>query len=427
MLQSVFNIRSGEAAKVGIMFLYSLFIVGGVYTIGRALVRIGSQPEAVWLKELCHAPEEAVRSEAIDAYCTLNKEQTLEYVLPFLQEPGPATKQAALVGLIRYGGLDGILPAVEQLKNMVSSPQPEMRLEVARALGALQIPTFYQPLLTLLDDPERQIQIEAIRAAGALKTPALAPYVIHLLGQLKESDRQVRGAIFAALTRLRDAGVTLEIKKELISEALMLEFGYYYQVYVWRVELNPEDHQPGSLLDEALSVRLAERLERIFFLLELLYSVKTIEAINVALKAKEGLERANAIELLDNLVDREIKMLLLPLIEAPVEQVLEIARQRFGISRLSQPARLAQLVGYPDTWLASCAIFEIGRLGPTDLTEPVLAALNSEHELVRETALVACRQLLNPNHYRQILAAQTVLAEFPQVRQYAQALLQQYG
>jgi HEAT repeat protein len=245
-----------------------------------------------------------------------------------------------------------------------------------------------------------------------------------LLNHLKESDRLVRGAIFAALTRLRDAGVAFEVKKDLIDEALLLEFGYYYEVYSWRVEVNSNDNQQQSLLDEALTVRLNERLDRIFFLLELLHSVQTMDAVRRVLKTKDGPQRANAIELLDNLVGRETKTLLLPLIEAPPEQVLGIARQRFQISSLSKGERLGELAGYPDAWLSSCALFEIGRLGSANLSEPVLAALNSEHELVRETALVACRHLLAADHFRQILKAQVATSEFLRVRQYAQALLQ---
>jgi hypothetical protein len=142
------------------------------------------------------------------------------------------------------------------------------------------------------------------------------------------------------------------------------------------------------------------------------------------LKTKDNLKRANAIELLDNLVVREIKTLLLPLIEGTPDQVLQIARQRFQISSLAGAARLDELGGYADPWLSSCAIFEIGQRGLTDLAEPVIAALNSEHALVCETALVACRRLLEADRFNQLLKSQTAILAFPQVRQYAQALLQ---
>lgn len=415
------------------------------------LARVGGQAEAEALLALCHAPEETVRAEAIAAYCALEKEAALGHIMPLLTEPDPQVKRAAVVSLIRYGGLDGILPAVEQLKMMLIAEAPQIRLEAARALGELQIHTFYQPLIPLLADPQPDVQLEAIRAAGTVRGEPLAPLLISKLGHpatcqaavealahfgraiepllaqslanpdldqairlqlprilrrlasssaaaillnhFEESDRVVRGAIFVALTRLRDAGVQFEIERGRIFEALLLEFNYYYQVYVWHADLNGSGRPPESLLDEALTVRLNERLNRIFFLLELLYSIETIDTIRAVLQARDSSQRANAIELLDNLIDREIKNLLLPLIESPVAQVSNLAQQRFGVACLPRIERLGYLAGYPDPWLRSCALFEIGQLGLTELSDSVLTALTDEEELVRETAQVANQQL----------------------------------
>lgn len=417
----------------------------------RALARLGSRTEADWLLALRHAPEAAVRAEAIEAYCALTKEEALFQIMPLLTEFDPAVKRVAIVNLIRYGGLDGILPAVDHLKSMLASEQAQWRLEAARALGELQIQTFYQPLIPLLNDPQPLVQLEAIRAAGLVRAPALVPYLIPKLGHpaacqaavealtkmdeviepllaqtladatldqairlqlprvlrrmgspqaaaillnhFEEPDRVVRGAIFAALTRLRNAGVPFEIRRERLQEALSLEFGYYYQVYVWRADLGGLDQASPSLLTEALTVRLNDRLDRIFFLLELLYSVQTIDQIRIALRDRNSSQRVSALELLDNMVERDLKTLLLPLIESPVEQVCHLARQRFGVPCLPWPARLASLAAYPDPWLRSCALFEIGRLGLTELAEPVLAAIEADDPLVRETAQVTSRRI----------------------------------
>jgi hypothetical protein len=89
----------------------------------------------------------------------------------------------------------------------------------------------------------------------------------------------------------------------------------------------------------------------------------------------------------------EIKSLLLPLIESPAAQVCHLAHQRFGVACLPRVERLGYLAGYPDSWLRSCAIFEIGQLGLTELTGSILTALIADEELVRETAQVANQQL----------------------------------
>jgi HEAT repeat protein len=421
----------------------------------RVLARSGSSAEAELLLRLGQTPGEPGRAEAIEAYCALRKEEALAQILPFLSEPDPAVQRATVVNLIRYGGLDGILPAVEVLKAMLSSPQTRVRLEATRALGELQIQTFYQPLIPLLDDPQLMVQLEAIRAAGAVRSLYLTPYLVQKLGNpatrgpasealiqfgpavepllaqtladpgqdqairqaiprilqkmassqaaaillnhFEEPDRVVRGAIFAALIRLREAGVHFEIEKQRIHEALTLEFGYYYEVFVWRTDLNLGPATSTGLLGEALTVRLNERLDRIFFLLELLYSVKTIDIIRAVLKDKDTSQRANAIELLDNIVTREIKMLLLPLIELPAEQVCDLARQRFGVRGLPWSERLGVLAGYPDPWLRSCAIFEIGQLRLHDLIEPILASQEVDDGLVRETAQLTRQRLTVPD------------------------------
>ena len=417
----------------------------------KALARIGSHDEAETLLALCHTTEAAVRAGAIEAYCALNKEAALGQIMPFLGETDPGVKRAALVNLIRYGGLDGILPAVEHLKSMLADEQPQMRLEAARALGELQIHTFYQPLIPLLDDPQPEVRLEAIHAAGMIRVPVLAVHLIQkldhpttrqaaiealvhfgsviepllaqnladvtvspsrrrhlpavlrrlgtpqatsiLLSHFEEPDRLVRGAVFAALTRLRNAGVPFEIERSRLHEALLLELGYYYQVYVWRNDLVIESHTQESLLDEALAVRLDERLNRIFFLLELMYSPQTIDTIRAVLQGNDHSQRANAIELLDNIIERDLKMLLLPLIESPAAQVCGLAQQRFGIPCLSRTQRLAYLTGYNDAWLQSCTIFEIGRLRLHALSDHVLTALESDDPLVRETAQVASRKM----------------------------------
>lgn len=269
--------------------------------------------------------------------------------------------------------------------------QPAIRQAAIEALT--QFGSIVEPLLAqTLADPkiEQEIRRYIPEALQRLGSPQAAA---SLLGCLKESDRVVRGAIFVALTRLRDAGVHFEVEKEQLREALWLELGYYYQVYLWQADLELSGTGEQSLLDEALTVRLKERLDRIFFLLELLYSVQTIDAVRATLQAEDSPQRANAIELLDNIIERELKILLLPLIEGPPAQVFEIARQRFNITRRSKSERLSELARYPDPWLCSCAIFQIGRLSLTDLIEPVMAALSSDNDLVRETALVTSKQL----------------------------------
>ena len=118
-----------------------------------------------------------------------------------------------------------------------------------------------------------------------------------------------------------------------------------------------------------------------------------------------------------------MKDLLLPLVEAPVEHVLEIARKRFNLERRSTWDRLGELAEDPDPWLRTCAVFRIGALKRIELTGAVLAALDSGDMLLRETALAASRTLFDPTRFHELLTSHAADDRFPVVRRYAQSLI----
>src|SRR5205085_136714 len=102
--------------------------------------------------------------------------------------------------------------------------------------------------------------------------------------------------------------------------------------------------------------------------------------------------RAQAVELLDNLALRQpqAKELLVTILEAPVAQVLDMARKRFSIERKPLPARLVELAQGVDPWLRACALWRIGTFSKAelslDLRGLIPQALQSDDPLVRETA-----------------------------------------
>jgi hypothetical protein len=196
-----------------------------------------------------------------------------------------------------------------------------------------------------------------------------------------------------------------------------------YALIVLREDLGKEGLD--SLLADAIRARLDRSLDRAFHLLNLLYPNyhRQIQRVRQALEAEPGHTRALAVELLDNLAEQQVKDLLLPLVEAPVERVLEIARKRFNIERHSLSDRLGELAEGPDLWLRTCAVFRIGALKRSELSKPVLAALASQDTLLRETALAASRTLFDSQRYAELLQTHAADDRFPVVRRYAQSLI----
>ncbi len=134
-------------------------------------------------------------ASAIGALCAIEKERALPVVKPFLSDPRPAIRAAAVVGLVRHAGINGILEAAEELKRQLNAENVIERELAANILGALGIPTFYDALYRFLEDPNPAVRRAALLAAGRLKSPELVP---HLVRNLDRTDTAREAAIALA-------------------------------------------------------------------------------------------------------------------------------------------------------------------------------------------------------------------------------------
>lgn len=423
-------------------------------------------------------PDDETKAAAIEAFCAIQGNRGIAFVREFLQASNPRVKGATIVGLIRYGGLDGILQAATDLKDMLASDEATMRREAALVLGRLGVQTFYEPLIRFFDDPDIDVRLSAIRAAGELQSPELIEHLLEqlhedacagaaaealghygevafeplrntllnatdsevraripaimqhlatldvaevLLEHLEEPDSGVRFAVLQALNRLHAMGVDFAINDQAFDEAIFVELREAYRFYALRAELG--DMGTNPLLDDALKGYQNLALERLFFLLDIKYPEFKLEPVRQNIEAGAA-NRAIAIELLDNVLERDERDRLLPLLEAPADQVLDIARKRFDIKPLSVDKHLLQLSRHSDVWLRSCAILQVGYLARADLRQPVIEALQADDAFLRETALVALKHLIPGNLYTRALRQQIANPAFPSVGQYARALLE---
>lgn len=426
-------------------------------------------------------PDESVSVAAIQAYASIGGEDAVKTLLPLLHSARPRLVGAAVVSLARYGGAEGRQGAEVALQRLLVSPDPALRLEGVQALGLLPSPTFGPLLLTLLDDPSPGIRLAAIRAAGVMRLPEAVPYLIAglgskrtesaaidalaqygpgseprledalrdtthsverraaipgvlrrlgtarsmetLLAALDERDETVRGHVYAALAQLH-AATPFPFRRALVQQALTAELP---AVYAWYAMRNDLSVGLDLLLDEAITRRVRRGLERIFDLLSLLYPGEALSTIRRAVGAPQGTQRAEAVELLDTLLAREDKPNLLPLLEAPAVELARLAYRQWGIPQHSLADRLTDLARGSDAWLRACAVFRIGALRLTALAPLARQALTDGDDLVRESALVACRHVLDPDTWARLAEPQARLIQYPLSRAYAQASLQHGG
>jgi len=98
-------------------------------------VTIQSDDALIALKRMFKDKHNDVRSAAILAYCALTGEAALEEIVPLLGELDLPTRQAAIVGLMKYAGISGVMESATTLKKMFESSNPVEREAGAAVLG----------------------------------------------------------------------------------------------------------------------------------------------------------------------------------------------------------------------------------------------------------------------------------------------------
>ncbi|MGQ0507330.1 MAG: Npt1/Npt2 family nucleotide transporter [Myxococcaceae bacterium] len=437
-----------------------------------------------------------VRAAAIDAFCALGRDRSLRSVRPFMSDAEPSVRSAAITGMIRYGGLDGVLAAAEALKTLISDKAPAMRENAAKVLGAIGVKNFYQPVLELMGDPEPSVRRAAVEAAGALQSPELTsallsnlanpetaqeavealalqgtsamPALTRVMGNhledlrirrgvasilgriggpdalqtvllhLGEPDEELRRRLFRSLFRLGKTARLGTSERATVLAALKgeLERAFLAITAMELLRLNvsttlPARRGPASsaaLFASALTEKVAEAERRIFWLLAVIYPEADMEGISAGLRdasaGDAGRRRSNAVELLDNLLDRDLKRLLLPLIEdAPRPERLRAVVPLLSVRFPSTAMEMVTLL-YRDenAWVRACALHYASEHGLPTPEEQYVAALSDPHAVVRETALV-CLTRAFPHRARRE-AEHRVTDEAPVVRQRAALIAQ---
>jgi ATP/ADP translocase/HEAT repeat protein len=408
-------------------------------------------------------PDARVRAAAVDAFCSIGHDKAVRTVKAFLTDSDPAVRSAAVIGMIRYGGLDGILNAADALKQLISHEDGVMREHAARVLGAVGVSNFYQPVLELMTDRDSSVRRAAILAAGILKSPEFVAPLIHrarspehmreavaaltqfgtgiipslgkvlthrmedvgtrwavakVLGRigtaeavavlernLDEPDESLRTQVFRSLARAVRGNRHLRADRRLVREALDGELLRSYRILmsaeVLRLGPGPGPYTPrrgpessAAMLSSALQEKGVSTERRIFTLLAVLYPEAGMERIYVGIREASSAEdaarrRANAVELLDNLLHRDLKRKLLPLSDDVARaDKLRAIEDNLDIPLLDPAAALAELCRDETAWVRACALNHAVELRHPDLERLLSEGVADSDPVVRETALL---------------------------------------
>ncbi len=341
------------------------------------------------------------RSAAVQAFSALSAED-VNLILPYLNSTNSADTFGALVGLLKYGGKQGITISREKLEMLANHKLAKNRLTAAQALRRFGSTGFEDVLEKFIDDEDVKVQKEALIASGNIKSENLYEKVLLALKHIHTRDtaaKALQASGESALTfiekglsdesfpkaaRIKLAKVCGNIRGEKVIEVLRkyisvsdndfriailsalneCEFRVekkaeneiqaqikkeaedVRRLYsAWReIELNAE----MNLISNAIRIELNHARDRIFYLCSFLFDRKAILNARRIILQKNESKLPYAIETLDTILPRDIKNILLPLAE---ELNGSDACKKIGIN---EKVSLHELAEKSQGWLKIC-------------------------------------------------------------------------
>ena len=402
------------------------------------------------VQRLLKDPDPGVRTEAM-LYLVHNAHIDPLLILDELRDVEGFSIRSAVAGyLARPGSSQDLATAHKIFEGLVTEPEEgtqRARKEVARLLG--ELPDVFGLLLSrLLGDPSNEVVREAILSTGMLRRMSLAPQLIQYLGDkelaseatealsqfgdsavallkeqfgnphtpveirreipfvlasigsggaarvllenLLERDTTLRFKIISGLNKLRRLHPEIELDAQMLETVLAAEIlGHYRSYQIMEAIGFPADSKDPVMA--GLSESLAQELERIFRLLNLLFPKLDLHSVYLGLQSQDKTARDNALEFLEMALKSQLRAILVPLLDGKVSH-----RERAGLAnRLihtsfeSREQAVVALVSSEDPWLKSCGAYAIGSLGMTSLARELDRCLEHPDPLLRETARAA--------------------------------------
>ncbi|MBI3281744.1 MAG: HEAT repeat domain-containing protein [Acidobacteria bacterium] len=373
-------------------------------------------PEAPALAaRLLDHPHHLVAQSALEALAqypeTLRQIITPDWIGEAAASPDAGRRTVAAAAIRVHGDKD-----TGALHKLLLDRDPGVAEAACRTAAALEYRTYIEGLLRRLEDADvRRCAIEALAQYGERIVGTLAdvllddtmplavrrqiPRVLQriqtqrsaevLLASLDVQDLTVRTAVLKALNKLRDSHPQLNYGRDSVLRQFHKEARYYYELHAALASLRTNGNGTAArLLVRTLQARLEAALERLFRLLGLRYPPKEIYAAYLAVHRRRSEEFTAALEFLDTILERELKRVLLPLLDED-SRVVQVGRELFGVDSKDVPAALRDLMRSGDSWLAACSVATAAELRLRDLSAEISELSRGSGQEVGEVARAA--------------------------------------
>ncbi|MFP4088844.1 MAG: MFS transporter [Cyclobacteriaceae bacterium] len=331
-----------------------------------------------------------IKKQAIQLYCYLGEDEVVDEISPLLDDQEAQVQTGALVGLICYGGINGVIIAGQRLNEYIYAEEADKRVFAAQVVGEVGIRHFYHPLLRLLHDDVLPVRRAALRASGTINHPKLYPALLQAISSPQVFEVAVSALIEAGegvITHFEDEFNKTDYNpvrlRRLVhicgkvggekAVSILKDRLYYKNIEVRNQVLNSlticgyrpdaaerekvfqtlqaelsdaswfvncqdvlmsyavkEEWEEYRLLFYAIKTELHHLKRRLLFLLSYLYEANDVLYVWESIQMGEREKKAKALEVLDVLIPKEISSVMLPLLEDyPVSQLLKILNARY--------------------------------------------------------------------------------------------------
>ena len=400
------------------------------------------QDQSVILMLIRHANPD-VRSAAIYASALMVEEEAIEEIGQKLEDDHPQVRGAAVAAMINSGDLDRLLDAGVVLKDMLSSQNAEDREAAADTLAHIRIGGLSRPLIGLLQDSETVVRRRSLEACKRRPDSQLIPVVIPLLAdphlapeaadalaafesdaldhlipyiELSRLDGAFTGSfrVPEILARIGDLSALPALLQACEAPDLNLRkeaIGAYCRLLQSASALNPfipelqrianrevsaarsrqqtlhqlKEAQEATVLRDALRAEFNAHLQNVFTLLDTSTPNVNMQTIYLSLTRGTDESRANALEVLDNVLEGDFKGGLLSLLESTDTKPPD---------RTTSAKIYLDLMkdGAPE-WVTAGALYAATEEGTGEAGDVARKFLSHDSAVVRETALFALSEL----------------------------------
>ena len=256
----------------------------------------------------------------------------------------------------------------ERLLECLEHPHPAVREATVHSIGALGNDEGLAPLIELLGDPDPDVVEAAVATLGQVESVRE-----QMVDELMRRPLKVWGGLLGALIAQDDEGLNdalvASCRERLVQASR-------YLVAIDRLERTGDS--AVQLAIDQLSLQNGLVQDGVVRLLGYLGDVGVVGDLMERLSSDDEAAHENAIELLENIADRELLTQLMPLIESDRETQIALAHQVSGLGEGGIDEVLELLIHSPNVWTEMATIWAAFALGREEIVTSAVAELRLE-------------------------------------------------